>query len=111
MGKIFKSYVHYISTKFPSVFLKYLRAKLQTSELEKASIYKIAKVAYNTKNLDDLYQAIHKNRSVMLPTATVTVSLWRGRQQKVKRADCWTMDVKEQRNLQKVTKTGLTPLQ
>ena len=66
MGKIFKSYVHYISTKFPSIFLKYLRAKLQTSELEKTSIYKIAKIAHQTANLDDLYKAIHHSISNLM---------------------------------------------
>ena len=66
MGKIFKSYVHYISTKFPSIFLKYLRNRLQTSELEKSSIYKIAKIAHDITNLDDLYKAIHKNISNLM---------------------------------------------
>jgi len=83
MGKIFKSYVHYISTKFPSIFLKYLRAKLQTSELEKTSIYKIAKIAHQTTNLDDLYKAIHESISNLMYAENIFFAILDDKQESI----------------------------
>ena len=57
----FTNLVRYISTKFPSVFLEYLRNQLETSELKNSSLYEITKVAHAATSLDDLYKSIHKN--------------------------------------------------
>ena len=61
MKEIFRNSIHYISTKFPSIFLKYLRNQLKTSELKNSSLYEIAKVAHSATTLDELYLSIHSN--------------------------------------------------
>ena len=66
MKQIFKTYVHYISTKFPSIFLNYLRSQLETSELKNSSLYEITKVAHAATSLDDLYKSIHANISKLM---------------------------------------------
>ena len=57
----FTNLVRYISTKFPSVFLEYLRNQLETSELKNSSLYEITKVAHAATSLDELYKSIHAN--------------------------------------------------
>ena len=59
MTEIIKNSIHYISTKFPSVFLKYLRNQLKASELKNSSLYEITKVAHDAITLDELYKSIH----------------------------------------------------
>ena len=61
MKLLFKTYIRYISTKFPSIFLDYLRNQLETSELKNSSLYEISKIAHAATNLDELYQSIHQN--------------------------------------------------
>jgi len=61
MTEIIKNSIHYISTRFPSVFLKYLRAQLKASDLKNSSLYNIAKVAHSATSLDELYKSIHEN--------------------------------------------------
>ena len=61
-----KDYIHYVSTKFPSVFLKYLRKQLKQSELKNSSLYEIAQLAHNATDLNDLYKSIHHNISQLM---------------------------------------------
>ena len=66
MTEIVKKSIRYISTKFPSVFLKYLRKQLKASDLKNSSLYDITKVAHSATNLDQLYILIHKNISKLM---------------------------------------------
>jgi len=66
MTEILKNSIHYISTKFPSVFLKYLRKQLKVSDLKNSSLYDIAKVAHAATTLDELYKSIHENISKLM---------------------------------------------
>ena len=66
MKEIFKNSIHYISTKFPSIFLKYLRNELKASELKNSSLFEIAKVAHSATSLDELYKSIHENISNLM---------------------------------------------
>ena len=61
MKSLFKNCIQYISTKFPSVFLDYLRNQLKTSELKNSSLYEITKVAFAADSLDELYKSIQAN--------------------------------------------------
>ena len=76
MKDIFKKYIHYISTKFPSVFLKYLRTQLKRSELKNSSLYEIVKVAHGATNLDDLYKSIHENISRLMYAENIFIALY-----------------------------------
>ncbi|MEE2858645.1 MAG: response regulator [Candidatus Neomarinimicrobiota bacterium] len=76
MKDIFKKYIHYISTKFPSVFLKYLRNQLKRSELRNSSLYEIVKVAHGATNLNDLYKAIHENISNLMYAKNFFIALY-----------------------------------
>ena len=76
MKDIFKKYIHYISTKFPSIFLKYLRNQLRRSELKNSSLYEIVKVAHGATNLDDLYRAIHENISNLMYAENIFIALY-----------------------------------
>ncbi|SVD89951.1 uncharacterized protein METZ01_LOCUS442805, partial [marine metagenome] len=75
MKDIFKTYIHYISTKFPSIFLKYLRSQLQRSELRNSSLYEIVKLAHGAKNLDDLYKSIHQNINRLMYAQNIFIAL------------------------------------
>ena len=70
-----KNFVQYAATKFPSVFLDYLRDKLETSELKNSSLYEITKVAYSATSLDDLYKSIHQNISKLMYADNIFIAL------------------------------------
>ena len=76
MRDILKKYINYISTKFPSVFLKYLRNQLKKSELKNSSLYEIAKVAHGATNLDDLYKLIHENISNLMYAENIFIAIF-----------------------------------
>ena len=75
MSEIIKKAIQYISTRFPSVFLKYLRGKLEVSELAKSSLYEITRVAHNAKTLDELYQSIHQNISNLMYAENMFIAI------------------------------------
>ena len=75
MTEIIKNSIHYISTKFPSVFLKYLRKQLKASDLKNSSLYDITKVAHSATNLDDLYKSIHKNISKLMYAENMFIAI------------------------------------
>ena len=75
MTEIVKKSIRYISTKFPSVFLKYLRKQLKTSELKNSSLYDITKVAHSATNLDELYKSIHKNISKLMYAENMFIAI------------------------------------
>ena len=75
MTEIIKNSIHYISTKFPSVFLKYLRKQLKASDLKNSSLYNIAKVAHSATNLDELYKSIHKNISKLMYAENMFIAI------------------------------------
>lgn len=75
MTEIVKTYIQYISTKFPSVFLRYLRNQLKTSELKNSSLYEIAKVAHSASSLDELYKSIHENISKLMYAENIFIAL------------------------------------
>ena len=75
MTEIIKYSIHYISTKFPSVFLKYLRKQLQASDLKNSSLYDITKVAHSATNLDELYKSIHKNISKLMYAENMFIAI------------------------------------
>ena len=76
MSDLFKTYIHYISTKFPSVFLDYLRKQLKTSELKNSSLYEITKVAHSATNLDELYKSIHDNISKLMYAENMFIAIY-----------------------------------
>ena len=71
MPEIIKNSIQYISTKFPSVFLKYLRKQLKVSDLKNSSLYDITKVAHTATSLDELYKSIHE-----ISFITSTLNVW-----------------------------------
>ncbi len=75
MKKIFKSTIHFISTKFPSIFLKYLRNQLKKSELKNSSLYEITKVAHAANNLDELYKSIHENINNLMFAENIFIAI------------------------------------
>ena len=75
MKDIVKNFVQYAATKFPSVFLDYLRDKLETSELKNSSLYEITKVAYSAHSLDELYKSIHINISKLMYAKNLYIAL------------------------------------
>ena len=66
MTDIIKNTIQYVSTKFPSVFLKYLRKQLRVSESKNSSLYEITKVAHKANTLNELYQSIHEQISQLM---------------------------------------------
>ena len=75
MKSLFKNYIQYISTKFPSVFLDYLRNQLKTSELKNSSLYEITKVAFAADSLDELYKSIHENISKLMYAENIFIAI------------------------------------
>ena len=75
MTEIIKNSIHYISTKFPSVFLKYLRKQLKASDLKNSSLYDITKVAHAATTLDELYKLIHKNISKLMYAENMFIAI------------------------------------
>ena len=75
MTEIIKNSIHHISTKFPSVFLKYLRKQLKASDLKNSSLYDITKVAHSATNLDELYKTIHKNISKLMYAENMFIAI------------------------------------
>ena len=75
MKDFVKNFVQYAATKFPSVFLDYLRNKLETSELKNSSLYEITKVAYSATNLEELYKSIHQNISKLMYAENMFIAL------------------------------------
>ena len=75
MTEIIKNSIHHISTKFPSVFLKYLRKQLKASDLKNSSLYDITKVAHSATNLDELYKSIHKNISKLMYAENMFIAI------------------------------------
>ena len=75
MKDFVKNFVQYAATKFPSVFLDYLRDKLETSELKNSSLYEITKVAYSATSLDELYTTIHENISKLMYAENMFIAL------------------------------------
>ncbi len=78
MAEIIKNSIHYISTKFPSVFLKYLRKELKASDLKNSSLYDIAKVAHAATSLDELYKSIHENISKLMYAENMFIAIHDG---------------------------------
>ena len=75
MTDMIKHSIQYISTKFPSVFLKYLRNQLKASELKNSSLYEITKVAHSATTLDILYQSIHKNINKLMYAENMFIAI------------------------------------
>ena len=75
MRDMLKNYIQYISTRFPSVFLDYLRNQLKTSELKNSSLYEITKVAYSATTLDELYKSIHENLNKLMYAENLYIAL------------------------------------
>ena len=76
MTEIIKNTIHYISTRFPSVFLKYLREQLKASDLKNSSLYDITKVAHSATTLDELYKSIHENISKLMYAKNMFIALY-----------------------------------
>ena len=75
MKNFIKNFVQHAATKFPSVFLDYLRNKLETSELKNSSLYEITKVAYSATSLEELYKSIHQNISKLMYADNIFIAL------------------------------------
>jgi len=75
MTKFIKNSIHYISTRFPSIFLKYLRKQLKASDLKNSSLYDIAKVAHSATSLDELYRSIHGNISKLMYAENMFIAI------------------------------------
>jgi len=75
MPDIVKRSIRFISTKFPSVFLKYLRRQLRVSELKNSSLYEITKVAHSARSLDELYKKIHENISKFMYAENMFIAI------------------------------------
>ena len=76
MTDIFRTFIQYAATKFPSVFLDYLRDKLETSELKNSSLYEITKVAYSANSLEELYKSIHENVSKLMYAKNFYIAIY-----------------------------------
>ena len=75
MKDIFAYSIRYISTKFPSVFLKYLRKQLKTSELKNSSLYEITKIAHAATSVDELYKSIHENINKLMYAENMFIAI------------------------------------
>ena len=75
MRDIISSTVSYISNKFPSVFLDYLRKQLKTSELKNASLYEITKVAHAASSVDELYNSIYENINKLMYAENMFIAI------------------------------------
>ena len=76
MTDFIKKSIQLVSTKFPSIFLKYLRNQLKASELKNSSLYEITRVAHNAKTLDELYISIHNNINRLMYAENMFIAIY-----------------------------------